>query len=1279
MVNSVGTSLLINSLSAFGVTICGGGGLVTIGGSGLTSTSGTTNLSATNTTSLTASGLITASNGFTSTGSTTLGASTIGIITGTSASFSGLLTASNGFTSTGTTILSTTTTGALNSTTGTFSSTLGVTGLASFLSAGISVTGTSTLAVTNTGTLNSSTGTFSGLLSANNGLTINTGTLTGITATFSGLLTASAGLTSTASTTNLGSTNIGAATISGIVNVTNTTVSTNPTSGALTVAGDIATNGTLAIANKLKLHGATSGYTALQGASVAGNNTITLPSAPPVVNNAFLVSDTFGVLTYINSGDAVFPTFTFIGGQSQTNQDITNLLYLSGPFNIGVQVDIVATTYLTEYFMLYGVLSLNGPTGWNMTTTSIAGDVTGVTFDITGTGQIRYSSPSYAGFTSLTITWTRILPTVPAINVNSGTNTTSAVPSTGALFNVNGSTFTDSSTSTSGTLANFYGSYIGRPNISASNTSVTTTNAYTMYLLGTPTAGINETITNAYTLFVASGLSVFNGGLTATTGSYSGNVNMNSNIINNIGTPLVSSDSATKGYVDTLFQGISTKTSVLAATITAGTLSTSFVVGSVIDGVTLALNNRILIKNQTNQIENGIYTVNAISNPTRASDFSSGQFASGTYVFVEQGTVNSNSGFICTSLDGFDTINTHNLTFVQFSGAGSFVSGVGLTQTGNVIDVDASQTQITQVGTLLSLAVNNGVAINGSTSGTTSVTVPAVAGTFNFVLPLTSGTSGQVLLSGGGGSSPMTWVSTNGTGTVVLTTSPTLVTPNIGVANGTSLQLSGLTASSAVATDGSKNLISVTNTGTGDNVLATSPTLVTPNLGAASCTSLSTSGQITSTYNSGAPFVVANSTVVTNLNANFLNGNTFAIPGAIGGITPSTGTFTTITGVTGTYSSTLGVTGLATFLGGLTSTAGVTTLGSSTIGVITGTSATFSGLLTANGGLTSTAGTTSLGTTTISSTVDMNTNRINNLGNPVADTDATNKGSVNTLLNALNAKGSVVVATTVAGTLASSFTAGSVIDTVTLVLGDRILIKDQAIGSENGIYVVTAGTPTRALDFALGTSAAGAYTVVTRGSAANIDSLFLVSNVAGSAVVGTNALTFGQISGHAITAGTGLTLSAYTLSVNASQTQITSVGTLTSLTVSGNTTTGTLTIGSTNYNPNTSDIPTQLSFTGANNQAAPANITGLLFAYTSVRSFIVQMAVTVIATTNLYSQYELKGVQHASGWYFIIDNIGDDVLITLSITSAGQIQYTSPNYTGFTSLTFKFKGSSITL
>lgn len=64
-----------------------------------------------------------------------------------------------------------------------------------------------------------------------------------------------------------------------------------------------------------------------------------------------------------------------------------------------------------------------------------------------------------------------------------------------------------------------------------------------------------------------------------------------------------------------------------------------------------------------------------------------------------------------------------------------------------------------------------------------------------------------------------------GTGSNVLATSPTLVTPVLGAATGTSLNLSGLTATTTLGADGSKNIVSITNTGTGNAVRAASPTL----------------------------------------------------------------------------------------------------------------------------------------------------------------------------------------------------------------------------------------------------------------------------------------------------------------------------------------------------------------------------------------------------------------------------------------------------------------------
>ena len=170
-----------------------------------------------------------------------------------------------------------------------------------------------------------------------------------------------------------------------------------------------------------------------------------------------------------------------------------------------------------------------------------------------------------------------------------------------------------------------------------------------------------------------------------------------------------------------------------------------------------------------------------------------------------------------------------------------------------------------------------------------------------------------------------------------------------------------------------------------------------------------------------------------------------------------------------------------------------------------------------------------------------------------AATSAATKAYVDSVASGLDTKESVRVATTAAGTLASDFENGDTVDGVTLATGDRILIKNQATGSENGIYVVAAsGAPTRATDFDDDSEVtAGAFTFVEEGST-NANAGFVLATT-GAITVGTTELSFTQFSSlAAITAGTGLTKTGSTLSVDAAQAQITSVGTLSGLTVGGN-------------------------------------------------------------------------------------------------------------------------------
>lgn len=156
--------------------------------------------------------------------------------------------------------------------------------------------------------------------------------------------------------------------------------------------------------------------------------------------------------------------------------------------------------------------------------------------------------------------------------------------------------------------------------------------------------------------------------------------------------------------------------------------------------------------------------------------------------------------------------------------------------------------------------------------------------------------------------------------------------------------------------------------------------------------------------------------------------------------------------------------------------------------------------------------------------VSLNSQKITSLATPTTGTDAANKQYVDDAVAGISWKNEVKLATTAAGTLASSFANGSSVDSVALVTGDRILIKDQAAPDENGIYTVNvSGAPTRATDADSQEDLYGAAVFVTNGTA-NAGKRY-VCNVSGTITLGTTAITFVQFDGGATyTAGNGLTI-----------------------------------------------------------------------------------------------------------------------------------------------------------
>jgi len=156
---------------------------------------------------------------------------------------------------------------------------------------------------------------------------------------------------------------------------------------------------------------------------------------------------------------------------------------------------------------------------------------------------------------------------------------------------------------------------------------------------------------------------------------------------------------ATKEYVDATSQGLDVKNSVVAATTvnlsatyangTAG-VGATLTYGSAVttlDGVTLTNGDRILVKNQTTQSQNGIYERTSSTVWTRTVDAdTASELTGGSFVFVEQGTDNADNGYVFTH-EGTPTIGTTSLTVGQFSGAGQITAGNALTKSGNTLDV----------------------------------------------------------------------------------------------------------------------------------------------------------------------------------------------------------------------------------------------------------------------------------------------------------------------------------------------------------------------------------------------------------------------------------------------------------------------------------------------------------------------------------------------------------------------------------------------------------------
>ena len=218
--------------------------------------------------------------------------------------------------------------------------------------------------------------------------------------------------------------------------------------------------------------------------------------------------------------------------------------------------------------------------------------------------------------------------------------------------------------------------------------------------------------------------------------------------IESLGAPTASTDAATKQYVDDVAQGLAIQAPAVAASTgtlatmsggtvvydngTAGVGATLTISGSTltaIDGVTLSTDDRIVIKDESTSAHNGIYTYTSSTVLTRATDFDTPtEMAGGDFVFVQQGTLYNDTGWVMT--DPVTTVGTSDVTFVQFSGAGSFTAGAGLTLTGTEfsVNVDNLTTDISGGNVVVKTSAQFTTPNIGAATGTSLTATGNVAG-----------------------------------------------------------------------------------------------------------------------------------------------------------------------------------------------------------------------------------------------------------------------------------------------------------------------------------------------------------------------------------------------------------------------------------------------------------------------------------------------------------------------------------------------------------------------